>query len=318
MVRKTLLFLSIIISLTFRSFAQVSASASTDSSAYLVGDYIHYKIRVTSPQNYQISKPIVKDSTAGLELININKPEVQKEYGKKITTFNYTFSKYDSANVTIPQIPVQYKIQNDTAVNTVLANPVFFTVTTLKINPKEGIKDVKAPIKIPLNWLTIIIWILVVLVVLGAAYYLYLRYRKKKGLVVPERRIVKLPPHVTALNSLRTIEEQKLWQNGKIKEFHSAITEVIRKYFAERFKLPAMELTTSETIELLKRNREAEPILDTTNNFLTNADLVKFAKFSPLTSVNEEMMKQAYGIVKKTIPAESVITENKEREETNV
>ena len=39
-----------------------------------------------------------------------------------------------------------------------------------------------------------------------------------------------------------------------------------------------------------------------TEDFLTNADLVKFAKYKPIATVNEEMMKQAYLIVEKTIP----------------
>ena len=37
---------------------------------------------------------------------------------------------------------------------------------------------------------------------------------------------------------------------------------------------------------------------------MTNADLVKFAKFNPLPTVNDEMMKQAKNIVTKTIPKE--------------
>jgi exoribonuclease R len=35
---------------------------------------------------------------------------------------------------------------------------------------------------------------------------------------------------------------------------------------------------------------------------LNNADLVKFAKFNPIASVNEEMMIQAKEIVNHTIP----------------
>ena len=64
-----------------------------------------------------------------------------------------------------------------------------------------------------------------------------------------------------------------------------------------------MELPTSEVIALLSRKRKAKPSLNTTYDFLSNADLVKFARFTPLGSVNEEMMKQAYEIVNKTIPA---------------
>jgi hypothetical protein len=65
----------------------------------------------------------------------------------------------------------------------------------------------------------------------------------------------------------------------------------------------------------LKNVNEAEIIYDKTNEFLNNADLVKFAKCIPLDSVNEEMMMQAKEIVNKTIPLKK---ETVEQEEVNV
>ena len=47
----------------------------------------------------------------------------------------------------------------------------------------------------------------------------------------------------------------------------------------------------------------ANIIIEITYDFLSNADLVKFAKFKPMASINEEMMKQATEIVEKTKPA---------------
>ena len=94
----------------------------------------------------------------------------------------------------------------------------------------------------------------------------------------------------------------QLRQKGMIKDYHSRITEIIRRYFQDQFYLPALELTTSEVMQYLKQVRRAEIIIDTTFNFLSNADLVKFAKFKPMASVNEEMMKQAVEIVEKTKP----------------
>ena len=57
-------------------------------------------------------------------------------------------------------------------------------------------------------------------------------------------------------------------------------------------------------MQQLHKVSAAEKILEETNQFLNNADLVKFAKFNPLPSVNDEMMKQAKDIVTKTIPKE--------------
>ena len=124
-----------------------------------------------------------------------------------------------------------------------------------------------------------------------------------------EKKIIIIPPHVKALAALEKLDTEQLWQKGLIKDYHSRITEIIRNYFEERFDLPAMELTTTETIQHLKSIKEKDIILDITYNFLSNADLVKFAKFQPLESVNEEMMKQAKEIVQSTIPQKPVITE---------
>ena len=55
-------------------------------------------------------------------------------------------------------------------------------------------------------------------------------------------------------------------------------------------------------MDFLKKHPETDGIVELTNNFLNNADLVKFAKFVPLSSVNEDMMKQAYEIVQRTVP----------------
>ena len=97
------------------------------------------------------------------------------------------------------------------------------------------------------------------------------------------------------------LEEKKLWQQNLVKEYHSEITEIIRQYFNNRFNVSALELTTSELLYELEHVPDAEKILGTTTGFLNNADLVKFAKFVPMSIVNEEMMKQAYDIVYSTI-----------------
>jgi hypothetical protein len=55
---------------------------------------------------------------------------------------------------------------------------------------------------------------------------------------------------------------------------------------------------------MLSERRDAFNILETAEQFLSNADLVKFAKYKPLSAVNNEMMKQAYEIIEKTIPKE--------------
>jgi hypothetical protein len=296
------------------SFSQsISAKASVDSTVYLIGDYIHYRININYDKSIKIIPPVIEDSLKDVDLIKVDNPVYAENNGGKSATFEFILSKYDSADVTIPPIDIYYRVGKDTlsqagidaadaSLKYVQANPVQFSVRLVKVDLQKGIKDVKPPQKIPLDWKIIMLWILIILIVLGVLYYLYKRYKRNKSNQPVIRKEIKLPPHVIALNTLHTLDEKKLWQNGKIKEYHSEITEIIRKYFSERFGLHALELTTSETMELLRTTKDTEVIRDITESFLNNADMVKFAKFSPLGSVNEEMMKQAVEIVEKTIP----------------
>jgi len=314
MVRLTVLFYILFIMQNL--FAQtISVSASTDTTDYLVGDYIHYTIEVTTKKNIEVFPPSVADSLKNIELISFNKPEVNEKENLKTILFRYVFSGYDSLHATIPGIPVEYRTAGDTAVKKIITAPVSFTIHLVPVNLKQDIKDVKKPLTIPFDWKWLLMWILIGLVVLAAAYYLYRRYKLKKLQVVPEKRIIKIPPHVRAFSALDELEREQLWQKGKIKEYHSRITEIIRTYFEERFNLPAMEMTTTEVLKHLQAVDKAGNIIELTRDFLNNADLVKFAKFIPMDSVNAEMMEQAKEIVKRTIPKE---TEVKAEEEVNV
>ena len=305
MVRKTYSFIIILLVGSYSLFGQtVTANASTDKKAYLVGDYINYTIQIQHPKNESIIPPTIQDTLGALAVIKKDTSFDTDNNGAITSTYKYILSGYDSALVLIPPVSIQYKGSSDTAFQSVSTNPVQVLVSTLKINPGGKIKDVKAPIKIPLDWKLILLWALAGIIILLAAYLLIRRYLKKRSLIPEIQKIIILTPHEIALNSLHDLEEKKLWQRGFIKEYHSSITEIIRRYFEKRYQLPALELTTSEALELLKRRSDTEVIVNVTIDFLNNADMVKFAKFIPLNSVNEEMLKQAYEIVNKTIPTE--------------
>ena len=296
--------------LSINLFSQsITALASVDSSDYLVGDFINYTLEIRADKNIAVSVPVIRDSLKNVEVINELAPVSKETDNIKSTTYGYTISYYDSASITLPPIPVKYKVKGSNDEKVILSNPVTFTVHTVAVKQQADIKDVKDPLTIPLDWKFILLIVIIVLVLLIVAYYFYRRYKKKKAEQPIKKKIIRIPAHVRALTALNNLENEKLWQKGQVKEYHSKITGIIRGYFAERFKLPALELTTSEQMEQLRKVSSAENILNITNDFLNNADLVKFAKFQPLPSVNETMMNQAKEIINKTIVKESAQVE---------
>ena len=204
MVKK--IFLILFLLFTSLSLAQnISASASVDSTNYLVGDYIHYNLRVNYDKNIKIITPVIQDSLKDVEIIKASKPIYSEKEGKKTATFNFILSKYDSADVTIPPINIYYRVGKDTLSNSgldttdatlksVQTNPVQFAVRLVKVDLQKDIKDVKDPQKIPLDWKIIALWILIGLIVLAIIFYLYRRYKKKKEGMPVVKKVIKLPP----------------------------------------------------------------------------------------------------------------------------
>ena len=109
MVKKIYLILFLIISNL--SFSQsISASASVDSTIYLVGDYIHYKLQVNYDKSIKIIPPTIQDSLKDVDIIKMSDPVYSEKDGKKTAIFNFTLSKYDSADVTVPAINIFYYV----------------------------------------------------------------------------------------------------------------------------------------------------------------------------------------------------------------
>ena len=296
-------FLLLLISFNTLRAQNITVSATTDTSIYKVGDFIKYQIEITHVKGVTTYLPSVKDSVKTLEYIQTLPSEKNEVNNKVIERYKFIFSKYDSSQVTIPSITLEYVDLGSSTRRTIQTNPITITVRTIPVNVQEDIRDVKEPMKLPLNWLLIGFIVFGIFALLVAAYFIYQYYKKKNVLkenIIPE---VKIPPYEIALAKLLELEQKKLWQNGLVKEYHSEVTEIVRQYFENRFNFRALELTSAEILAVLGYMEEGKRIVETSENFFSNADLVKFAKFEPMPKVNEEMMKQAYEIVNQTIPA---------------
>jgi len=280
----------------------VKVKVSTDSLNYLVGDYINLVFEINHSKEIIILFPQLKDSLKKLEIVT-QKPFTQKEADNKVTSvYSFVLAGYDSGNATVPAMQILYKPKNDTTVGSVVSDSIVLTIHTFAVDTLDGAKDIKDPKKIPYNWNLILLYLAILIVLAAIGWYLYRFYKKRKEEGSPELIKIRLP-HEIALDELILLEGKKLWQNGFIKQYHTEITEIIRKYFESRFKLPALEITTSEVLDLMNENSEAKEVMQLTSDFLSNADMVKFAKYLPMDKINEEMMKQAKEIISKTIPA---------------
>ena len=119
----------------------------------------------------------------------------------------------------------------------------------------------------------------------------YIRKRKKQEPVFQLKPRVRLLPHELALQELEKLRVKKLWQEGKVKEYHSELTEILRKYVENHFHIPALELTSAELTENLLNDTGCPRVaLDKLGDILIMADLVKFAKAKPTPTDHEKSL----------------------------
>lgn len=315
MVNKVLLFCLFII-LTSNSFSQeITATASTDTTDYLIGDQIKYSLVIKMNNDVFIINPFFRDTLKNIDVISIDGPNIEESGTAKTVKYLTVLSRFDSAIVTIPPIRIEYRTKNDTALKIIQSNSVTFNVHRMDVSVEEEIKDIKPPIR--LFDFYFLVYILVGLIILSLLvyYFIWRKYFRNKKEIIVQKKEVKLHSYQIALKKLEQLESEQLWQKGFIKEYHSRITEIIREYFEKQFGLPALERTTSESLSLLKNHKQGSKVLDITEQFLNNADLVKFAKYIPMETVNLEMMHQAKNIVKQT--AELDRSDNMEKVNVN-
>ena len=283
-----------------RSFADgdaVSARARVDSTHYLVGDWITVNVDITHPSG-ALLRGVVGDTLAGFSVIS--RDSLVKVSDTQTAT-KLKVAKYDSGTAVLPPIPFLYRLAGDTTLRLAATNPLILTVSTVRVDTAREIKDIKPPLSIPLTLAQIALALGIILAVLGLAYIVY-RYWKKRRQVATGQAYVPppRPAHLIALEELAVLREKKLWQQGLIKQYYSEVTEIVRRYFENRYGIMALEQTTDEIMAALKRHRHAETIWAETESTLRRADLVKFAKYQPGIPEHEEMLGVAYDIVEKT------------------
>lgn len=158
---------------------------------------------------------------------------------------------------------------------------------------ENDIRDIKGLIYYDIRLIYLLI--LLCLVAFVIAFILFLRKRKKPSVVKEE--ILVLPPDVVALNKIRKLKELKLIEQGKIKEFYTMLSDIIRAFIEDKYKISALDRTTYELIAELKNKNVIRNNIGMVHDFLFDCDLVKFAKYIPPAEDSNKILITAEEII---------------------
>ncbi|MGA9115532.1 MAG: hypothetical protein WB626_02040 [Bacteroidota bacterium] len=275
-----------------------SVRARTDSSVFLIGDWITVHLHARHPAGWTL-RPAFGDSAGRFAVIRHPemRPMEDGSRGELVVAF------YDSGRAVLPPLPFVCGAPGDTVGRTFLSDSLVFLVRAVEVDTSSPIKDLKPPLSLPLT-LAEAAPVLAALLALAAAAWLASRWWKnRKGrpsepAFVPPPR----PAHVIALEELGLLKEKRLWQQGLVKQYYSELTEIARRYFENRFGFAALEQTTDEIMRALAASGGESPIASETERLLRMADLAKFARHRPGVAEHEEAMQIVYAIVERTTP----------------
>ena len=193
-------------------------------------------------------------------------------------------------------------------------------IQPFEIDTTLAITDIKPLQRAPIWWWGIIRWVLLaigcILLGIGAWYFIKWAMHRKKGGELQLAEVEKRPAEEVALEKLDKIKAEKIWQEGKVKEYHTELTDVIREYIGRRYEVKSTEKTSDETLRELKPLMgEQKELFERLRKMLSLADLVKFAKWHTTPDENESALLTAYDFVHETTAAP---TEGEQKEEEDM
>ena len=265
--------------------------AEIDTTNIRIGEQFQLKISVDETQNVIIPKIQLK----GLEVIDSTRIDTIKNSLIR----RYILTGFDSGAFYIPQQQIFVKNQVFLT-DSLLINIATIAIDTTKLK-KFPIKSIKKEPYTFDDFRIYIYLILAILAIIGFWIYWFVIKKRKETEDAPTYRT--LPPFEEAILRLNELEEKLLWQNNKIKEYYSELTEIVRGYIERELKVPALENTTDEVLAMIKDFKNLDSIetsketIKKLKDLLREADLVKFAKSKPLAIEIEDDRRDAEFII---------------------
>lgn len=311
---------------------KTSLRATVQPSEIMIGQQARVNLQVITPKDRKVQFPVYQGQIVpGVEVLNILKPDTTIENNVMTLNVKYIITSFDSTLYFIDSIPIfdgQDTLYSNSfglkVITPELSDSTLQYLEKMKTGQTDSIDfeqlqlhDIKPIQKVPFSFLDFIglLWIplvaLLLLLIIGAIIFFVLRKKKKGYFFTPP---VLRPPHERAVEALNKVKQEKLWQHGRTKEFYTQVTDILRQYIWERYRINALEMTSGEILNEIRKKNDTDSVFDNLKQILSTSDLVKFAKYTPFTDENDLTMMNAFLFVNQTRETDPLPKEE-EREE---
>lgn len=262
----------------FSDSSQVTVSISKLSG--YIGEHFEINLILKSQTRIQSIKTEIKSDNFEV----LEKKDIRTETNNSYQIFEkkIKIAFWKTGNFKIAPIKIK-TIRNNEIIETLETNQLEVTILSSLEKKKNSEKDLK-PIK-PLAkvigsilYFLRYLFILVVLVLLIIVIFLYIRKKMKHKKITPQ---IKKTPVEEFNTNFRDLENKKLIVSGKLKLYFLKLTEITKRFLTRQYSFNAEELTTFETIMVLREREKHNTVKEKLDLILSFSDKVKFAKFIP-------------------------------------
>jgi len=146
--------------------------------------------------------------------------------------------------------------------------------------------------------LAVIGGIVVIALLTLLARWLWSKRKPRPGPPPPPPR----PAEEIALEKLEQLKRSSYLDDGLHKQYHVLLSETFREYLGNRYGFDSLELSTEEMTAELRRLTLKHELFDEMVELLEETDLVKFAKYIPVSDESRRLLAEAIRMVEITTP----------------
>jgi len=296
------LLILVFISITSAQNSLIEINSAVDTSRITIGDRIKYVVTIDYSDSLAIEHPGAGINLGQFEIKDYKIHDSEEKDNRIFQKYEYTISVFDTGSFIIPPFPIAY-FPKDSMQNYKLieASAINIYVESILGEGEQELKDVKAPIYIPFDYILLISIIAIILLIAIGGYFGYRFYKAKKEQgfsLIPQKP--KKPAHEIALESYKKLQDKELLTQGLIKQYYTECSEILRIYLENRYFIVALEETTGEIIRDIKSQDINRDYLDSLKQILELSDFVKFAKYVPSENENNTILQNCIDFVEDT------------------
>ena len=293
------------------SSSAVHISFTADRPDLTVGDVAILSLVVSHPDDLVVVLPRLEREWGPFEVqAQTSVQTISLSAGVKTIAKQFQVAPFAPGAFETPDLPISVR-NPDGSVEQVYPDPVELTVHSVLSGQDQELKDIRPPadLSTPL-WKRPAVLVLTGLVVVGTpvvvGLYVYRRSRTQVSVAVQETDSRK--PWEVAHQELDRIARLDLPDSGDFKEHYTLVAGTLRTYLGATYlkevgEAGVTDMSTEEIRAAISRSS-----LDSLNSreaieLLQDADLVKFANYSPPAARANEVVRQVRHFVDATRPA---------------